>query len=80
MRSPPKGDNDVRPRGGYSELRQYAADEWHADHLYLVSEMEKRAVEEKRIEKEKKREGKISRALNFLISLKRGDNRSANRK
>ena len=68
------------PRGGYSELRQYAADEWHADHHFLVSEVEKHASEEKRREKEKKREGKISRTLNFLISLKRRDSRSANRK
>jgi hypothetical protein len=68
------------PRGGYSELRQYAADEWHADHLFLVSEVEKHAAEEKRMEKEKKREGKVSRTLNFLISLKMRDNRSTNRK
>jgi hypothetical protein len=68
------------PRGRYSELRQYAADEWHAHHLFLVNEVEKHASEEKRRDKERKREGKISRTLSFLISLRNRDNGSADRK
>jgi hypothetical protein len=66
------------PRSSNSELRQYAANEWHADHLFLISEVEKHASEVKRVDKERKREGGGSRALNFLISLRDRSKGSAN--
>ena len=68
------------PRSGSQELRRYAVDEWHADHLFLISEVEKQAAEERLKNKTKKREGKMSSLLNFLMSIRNRDNDLVNRK